>query len=75
MNDLHHRLQKYRIIPLIVIAFILWMTYDFHKFYVANALKMEDFQVAGVFAYAGVLIGAIKFLFEHIIAKIERDDD
>jgi hypothetical protein len=74
-HELSHFLQKTRIIPLAVVGFILWLTYDFHEFYKAHAMDMEEWQIAAVFAYAGVLIGAIKFLFEHISSKIERDDD
>jgi hypothetical protein len=75
MHELVHLLQKTRIIPLLVMAFILWLTYDFHEFYKKHAMDMQEWQIAAVFAYAGVLIGAIKFLFEHITNKIERDDD
>ena len=75
MNEFLHFVQVSRVIPILVMAFICWLTYDFHEYYKANALLMKDFQVAAVFAYAGVLIGAIKFLFEHISRKIEKDDD
>lgn len=75
INDFINLVQKARIVPLMVMAFILWLTYDFHIFYKETALEMKDFQVAAVFAYAGVLIGAIKFLFEHISSKIEKDED
>jgi hypothetical protein len=75
IHELIHTAQKIRIIPLLVMSFILWITYDFHMFYKEHALVLADWQLAAVFAYAGVLIGAIKFLFEHISNKIEKDDD
>jgi hypothetical protein len=74
IHEFIHMFQKARIVPLAVMAFILWLTYDFHIFYKSHALEMKDWQLAAVFAYAGVLIGAIKFLFEHITNKIEKDD-
>jgi hypothetical protein len=75
IHEIIHAFQKARVVPIAVMAFILWLTYDFHMFYKAHALDMKDWQLAAVFAYSGVLIGAIKFLFEHIANKIEKDDE
>jgi hypothetical protein len=74
MDDLIHKLQRIRVIPFTVTGFIIWLTYDFHEFYKAHAMQMNEWQIAAVFAYAGTLVATIKFLFEHITDKIERDE-
>jgi len=75
MQKIVSLIHRSRLIPVSIIIFIMWLTYDFHLYLKDNLLKMQDFQVAAVFAYAGSLVATIKVLFDHIAKKIEKDDE
>lgn len=74
LDELSHFLVKLRVVPTCCTIFVCWLTYDFHVFYINNALHMSEWQMVGVGAYAGAFVTTLKFMFDHLLTKAERDD-
>ena len=58
---LHVILRRFKIIPIVVLVFFMVLTWEMTEWYQGVALQLQDWQVAPIFGYLGVLIGAIKF--------------
>lgn len=69
-----HIFNTIRPMQWVMFIFALWLTADFHEFYKQNFFLFEEWQNAGVMAYAAIVIGIMKIVGDAVMKKRERDD-
>lgn len=70
---LHIILRRFKFIPILVLIFFAYLTWDIHMWYKLNALILEEWQVAGIFAYLGTLIPIVMKCLDAIRKGEETD--
>lgn len=69
-----HVFNTVRPMQWIMLVFTLIITWDFHLFYKENFFMFEEWQNAGVLAYAAMVVGIMKIVGDGVMKKRERDD-
>ena len=70
---LHVILRRFKVVPILVLVFFMWLTWDMTVFYKGIALELTEWQVAPIFGYLGVLVAAIKYGLDAIRKGEEVD--
>lgn len=65
-------LQRARIAQVICMAFMLYITWDFHTFYKENFKDFTGWQMTALMSYGMVFVTTIRFMFDHLDIVISR---
>jgi hypothetical protein len=71
---LHVTLRRFKIVPILVLIFFIFLTWDMTVFYKGVALSLQEWQVAPIFAFLAVLVTAIKYCLDAIRMAEEKDE-
>tara|TARA_R110002153_G_scaffold252016_1_gene409683 strand:- start:855 stop:1082 length:228 start_codon:yes stop_codon:yes gene_type:complete len=75
MSNFLHLIQQARILQFFGFLFVGYITYDFHVMYVEGFSQWVAWQHTAAGVYVGGFLGAMKIMYSHISAPIERDHE
>ena len=73
-EPLHIVIRKYRVMPIALTLFFVWITIDMWFWYKANHQLMEEWSIAGFISLMLFAGGAVKWSLENFMKKIEIDE-
>jgi hypothetical protein len=73
-EPLHERIKKYRILHIIVILFLIWLTADVWEYIKLNLKDLETAQAAAITGIFSSLVGGLFVTSKDSKVKIEIDD-
>lgn len=75
MNELHVVLTKWRVLPLLVLGFVMGLTLDMTYWYKEHALELQEWQNAPIIGYLTMLVGVIAKFLDNLTKAYEKDHE
>lgn len=73
-EPLHEIIKKYRIIYILVISFLMWLTYDVWNFTKANISLLTDWQLLPLATAFSSLIAGLFAAAKQTSSRVEKDE-
>jgi len=73
--ELHERLRKYRLLPMSIIVFLMYLTADMTNWYKIHYAELREWSNAPIIAYLSTLVAGLLKTAQIALQKTEKDDD
>ena len=71
---LHIILRRFKTVPIIVLFFFSYLTWDMTVFYKSVALELKEWAVVPILGYLGTLIASVKYCLDAIRLGEQKDE-
>ena len=75
VDSIHLQLTKWRVLPVCVLLFVMWLTVDMTQWYQENALELNDWQNAPIIGYLTMLVGVVAKFLDNLTKAYEKDHE